>query len=505
MKTSVVPVVGGVMSESDHARVFISYSRQDGQEAAAQVREFLTANDIPVWQDIVALEGGRDWWSQISQTLRDPRLDHLVMILTPKALESRFVRDEIRLARQMGKQVTPLRGPGLNNLSKVPRWLGHVIDPNIPSNREYLLKVLKGPSTQSRVPMMAPEPPSDFVARDREFDALKHALIDPVTGDIAQQEDDSGKAVAITAALRGAGGYGKTTLAKALAHDPDILDAYLDGVLWVELGESPSNLIGLITDLVESLTGDRPGFEGLNAAAAALGDALDKRRILLIVDDVWREQDLIPFLKGGPNTTRLVTTRLEKVVPDNAFKQPVDAMADAEALSLLQSGLPADGLPAQEAALKALADRLGNWAQLLKLVNGFIRNRIKAGATLEKAIARADKQLTRKGLDSFSAANEADRTKTVALTISISVDLLPEDAKQRFGELAVFPEDEDVPISVLADLWDQTGDYDEDDTEELLLELSGLSLLLDLNLGANTFRLHDTTRHFCEMGLALTG
>jgi len=50
--------------------------------------------------------------------------------------------------------------------------------------------------------------------------------------------------VAIAAALKGAGGYGKTTLANALVHDPDMQDAYFDGVLWVELGEKPDNLLG---------------------------------------------------------------------------------------------------------------------------------------------------------------------------------------------------------------------------------------------------------------------
>ena len=49
--------------------------------------------------------------------------------------------------------------------------------------------------------------------------------------------------MAITAALRGAGGYGKTTLARALAHDPDIAGAYFDGILWVELGEKPRHLL----------------------------------------------------------------------------------------------------------------------------------------------------------------------------------------------------------------------------------------------------------------------
>ena len=84
------------------------------------------------------------------------------------------------------------------------------------------MRVLEGPSKQNRVPMMAAEPPADFVQRPREFEALKAKLLDA-----------KGDAVAITAALRGAGGYGKTTLAKALAHDPDISDAYFDGILWV--------------------------------------------------------------------------------------------------------------------------------------------------------------------------------------------------------------------------------------------------------------------------------
>jgi hypothetical protein len=116
------------------------------------------------------------------------------------------------------------------------------------------------------------------------------------------------------------GGYGKTTLAKALGDDPDIQDAYFDGVLWVELGENPDNLLGSIADLVTILTGTPPGLATINAAAAALGEALSDRRILMMVDDAWREQDLRPFLQGGPNTARLITTRLSHVLPANAFR-----------------------------------------------------------------------------------------------------------------------------------------------------------------------------------------
>ena len=168
--------------------------------------------------------------------------------------------------------------------------------------------------------MMAPEPPVDFVRRPAEFEALKGKLLDA-----------KGDAVAISAALKGAGGYGKTTLAKALAHDPDIQDAYFDGVLWVELGEKPDDLLSKIVDFIETLTGAPPGLQTIDAAAAALGKALGERRILMIVDDAWREQDLRPFLQGGPNTTRLITTRLSRVLPVDAFRQPVDAMTGDEA------------------------------------------------------------------------------------------------------------------------------------------------------------------------------
>jgi hypothetical protein len=54
------------------------------------------------------------------------------------------------------------------------------------------------PSHQNRVPMMAPEPPADFVKRPVELGALKQKLLDL-----------KGDAVAISAALNGARDYGQ--------------------------------------------------------------------------------------------------------------------------------------------------------------------------------------------------------------------------------------------------------------------------------------------------------
>ncbi len=81
---------------------------------------------------------------------------------------------------------------------------------------------------------MAPEPPPDFVARPKEFDALKAA---------APRRRKATPSPGSPRRSRAPAGYGKTTLAKALAHDPDIQDAYFDGILWAELGEKPERLL----------------------------------------------------------------------------------------------------------------------------------------------------------------------------------------------------------------------------------------------------------------------
>ncbi len=299
--------------------------------------------------------------------------------------------------------------------------------------------------------------------------------------------------MAITAALEGAGGFGKTALARALCHDERVQDAFYDGVLWVTLGEAPGEPTGRIADLIEILTGARPGFDTVEAATARLAEVLAERTMLIVVDDVWNARDLRPFLRGGPRCARLITTRDRSTVPADARQVLVDAMRPAEALALLGHGLPAEEIP----ALAELTDRLGEWPLLLKLVNGMVRERVsRTRQPLADALAYVEKALERRGLTAFDARDAGDRGQAVAGTLGVSLDMLSEDQRARFAELAVFPEDVDVPLAAVETLWAATGGLDDLDAEDLCQTLFRLSLLLTLDLAARRLRLHDVVRAY---------
>ncbi len=405
-------------------RVFLSYSRKDGLEFARRLQAMLEAEGLSLYRDLSHLDGGEDWWRQVETAIKS--VEHVVMVLTPSSLQSRYDRDEWKLARQEGKSVWPVSGPGELDLSYLPRWMARLPrwmaranrhDIDIPESRDRLILCLKGPAHEKRVPFMADPLPPGFIERPEKFAEIKKKLLDA-----------QGEPVAITAALRGAGGFGKTALANALCHDPEIEDAFSDGVLRVTLGEKPGDLVGRISDLIEILTGERPGVTQLEGAKAKFAEALDDRRCLLVIDDAWREQDLAPFLHRGPRdqTTRLITTRDDRVLPAEAARVAVDAMTSDQALAMLARGLPGDVLPSFRARLTALAAQLGEWPLLLGLANGVLRARATRGSSLDDALSYAERALTQRGLAAaFTAKDRAVRRTTASGTLEVSLERPP--------------------------------------------------------------------------------
>jgi WD40 repeat protein len=467
-------------------RVFLSYARSDGEVFARSLRERLERDEpeITLWQDRTQMEGGVGWWKQITDALDVVRF--MVLVMTPASLDSPLVRKEWRYARQQGICVYPVKGEPDERLdfASLPQWMqkAHFFD--LDHEWQTFVQHLKGPGQATRVPFMAPEPPEGFVERPREFGQLLGYLLD------AGRENP----VAITTALHGAGGFGKTTLAAALCHNDDVLTAFDDGILWVTLGEKPNVLEGLVK-LYAALTGERPGFVDTEDAAFHLSEKIKDKNCLLVIDDVWDAAHVRPFLRGGKDgCARLITTRNFTVAAE-AHRVNVDEMTPTEAVRLLTARLPCPPAPLQP--FGDLARRLGEWPLLLELANATLRQRLARGDSLPGALDYLNHRLDKKGVQAFDQNNAVARNQAIARTIAVSMEMLTAEEHGRYTALAIFPEDTNIPLAEVGRLLG----LDEFDTEEFIQHLADLSLVqFDLKVG--TVRLHDMTRAYLGDQLA---
>ena len=463
--------------------VFLSYARKDGETRAAELRDLLTrdAPDILIKQDRLFLEGGDGWWKQITDAIDS--VDFLILLVTPAALASGNVQKEWRYARQQGVCVYPVKcapDSGLH-FAKMPRWMSkshfYDLDKEWPT---FLAHLRKG-CDRRRVAFMAPDLPPHFVQRPAEFDALKNLLLNPTRT----------APVAITTALHGAGGFGKTTLAAALCHDEDIVQNFDDGVLWVTLGQTPDVLGSLLTAYA-ALTGARPGFSGVADAAYQLGEKLEERTCLLVIDDVWDHEHVRPFLRGGKSSARLFTTR-DAGIGSAASPVNVDEMREAESLALLVQSVP--NLEAGQA--RTLASRLGDWPLALELAAAMLRERIRQGDSASHAAGRLLQIIERKGVKALEDSTAALRHRTISSVLEVSLDLLDAHGQRRLAELSIFPEDVAIPLAAAGAVWE----LDEFDAEDLSRRLARLSLL-KLDLERAILLLHDVMRNWLSGNLA---
>jgi cellulose biosynthesis protein BcsQ len=471
-------------------RVCIAYAGTDGGGLIADLRNRIQSQGISLREDLVANAPPGARWSGLGNLGKaiDESV-HVVIALLAGAPEPNLLKDVYRYARQQGKSVVEVAFDASPAVE--PAWLGTELPTvdrgfsklQIPSQFDRLLDLLRSQGPWPRIPFMAPDLPEGFVPRPEQFDPLKSHLI----------AGDHHDPVAVTTALIGAGGFGKTTIATALCHDEDVLAAFDDGILWVTLGEhpGPSGVLDALAKLYVALTGETDaGFRDVEEAAQRLAATLEDRTCLIVIDDAWNQADVRPFLRGGKSCARLITTRSLEVATDSRAKRvDVDGMTWDQSVALLTAQL--DACPINPAPFRALAARLGKWPLMLNLAASALRLRIARGDTLDGALTYLNRALDRKGVSAFDRHNEAERHASIARTMEVSLDLLDDDDRRRCIELAIFPEEVPVPRRAISALWGR----DEFDTEALVSRMFDLSLLI-FDFQAATVRLHDAMRQY---------
>jgi hypothetical protein len=300
-------------------------------------------------------------------------------------------------------------------------------------------------------PASAPPRPSLIVGREDDMKELKARL---------GATKDGSTTLQILTAIKGWPGVGKTTIASALAYDPEIISLFPDGVLWTSLGESPNILSEMATWGRALGTEEIVKTNSIEEAHTLLSGLLRNKRMLLIIDDVWNKNDALPFKAGGVGCAMLITTRLDGVASelaptaDSIYRLQV--LKDDAALELLAKLAPMvvqkhpseclvlvkelEGLPlALQVAGRLLHTEANSGFGVTELIE-----ELRAGAKLLAAVAPADR-----------TDLVTQTTPTIAALLQKSIDRLDEPTKECYAYLGVFaPQPATFGVDAMKFVWE---------------------------------------------------
>ena len=360
-------------------------------------------------------------------------------------------------------------------------------------------------------PVLPPEPPAVLppeaelpewvVDRPAELAAVVSALVD--TG---------AEMVGITTGLYGAGGFGKTVLARMAGTDRRVWQRFGGRVHLVTLGQDVREAAAIaakVNDVIKLVSGEAASFTDPQLAGQRLGSVLDAGpRRLLVLDDVWRAEQLAPFTQGGRECARLVTTRVPELLAGRGPAVLVDQMSQGQARALLTAGLP----PLSEAVVAGLLAVTGRWPLLLRLVNKVLAACAQVAADVDAQGAVLVEQLRAGGpaavdevmgedVQMLDVGQPGQRGRAVRATIEASTSQLTGGDAERFAELGVFAEDEAVPFALVARLWRTTAGLDEMRAALVCQRLAQLALVMQAAGSGGGVALHDVIREFLRTRL----
>jgi hypothetical protein len=299
--------------------------------------------------------------------------------------------------------------------------------------------------------------------------------------------------------VQGMGGIGKSVLAAAVGRDPEIGECFPDGIIWINIGrehkstknisqEKKCFLCEKQSELYSALFADTVSFKTVERGRIVLSKLLIDKKCLIILDDVWSIEDFKAFNVLGPNSQILVTTRNSSIINSiGAEEYCVDVLDDEIALKLLATwaNQELDNLPI--IALSIIKE-CGNLPLAISIVGAMAKGKDR------NYWANILDKLQRASLDEIKYIFPDYPYHDLLRAMEVSLESLQEeninslDAPIRYLEFAIFPEDVQIPKSVLSVLWKAAGlkEYQIEDLINLFAERS-----LCRREGNGTISLHD--------------
>jgi WD40 repeat protein len=513
------------MRDSIRDLVFISYSHRDRiwlDRILTFLKPLVREENLSIWSDAL-IEPGDRWRREISHALQRSAVG--LLLVTQDFLASDFIHDEelpalieaaergvLRLIwvpvsassshRSLLKDyqaALDLKKP-LDRLDKPRRnaALVQIAEAVADAAAKYITAIPTPPASLPRPERTArqdqpprehlgigelygvPALPPHYIPRAEDLDRLRRALLEDRAGPLGITGEP------YRLGLHGQGGIGKSVLAAALARDKEVRRAFPDGVFWVTVGQTP-DIPSLQAALLSQAGARITSVANMQEGRTLLERHFQHRTTLLVLDDVWDYGNARTFDVLGDASRLLVTTRDGAVLTAlGAQTDTIGRLPDQAALDLLAkwAGVGPAQLPK---AASAVAGECG-WIPLALSVAGA---KVRDG-TPWKVVLKALEQGRVEFLD--------HPYSNVFRSLRLGVDALPGHERERYLELAVFPEDEPVPEPVVLALWNRTGGVDELAGQDLLARLGRKALLeVVTTSGGRAVALHDLQHDYLRI------
>ena len=427
-------------TEGTSRRYFLSYRRDDSPGHAGRLADHLLSRfgAGSVFLDVESIEAGADFTAEIADAIA--RSDAVLIVIGPSWLDAReasgarrlndpddFVRTEVRAALDADVRLIPVLvgGASMPGESDLPDAIGglarrnalELLDRRWREDVDRLVDVLEGRhSTQAgNLPMSA----TPFLGRQRELAGVLDLL----------RKDDMRLLT-----LTGPGGIGKTRLAIQAAFR--LAYAYLGGVWFVGLAglTDPALVLSQIArDVGVSERPDRTLLE-------AIAERFQRDRALLVIDNVEQllpdaAEPIADLCNAAPSLDVVVSSREPlRVSAEHEF--PVDPLAEEEAIVLFADRARAFrpdfaiGSQDERRSIAEICTRLDRLPLAIELA---------AARTKVLSIAQIrDRLEQRLPLLTGGARDAPARQRTLRATIAWSYDMLSDEEKVLFQNLAVF-------------------------------------------------------------------
>ena len=282
--------------------------------------------------------------------------------------------------------------------------------------------------------LQPPSLPQNHICRPKLLDELVQKML-------SNKPDPSSLSVA--AMITGANGFGKTTLAKALCHDPQIMKSFQDGFIFIELGPKAPNPVSNLNRLYAHLTSKKLEQDDIELLVLELRHTTGAyfHNLLVILDDVCEANDAIPYVKAFSNCSVVLTTQLDNIsqIISAKIEVTVSKMEMDEAIALVNGASKENN--DVSITVSGLAEDLHCCPLLLCLAKCQVNHFQKQQQTPEDgAISLTKKKLQEKDLTAFNQSADKDQHRKTAVQacVDLSLEMIGDSLREKLMIYVLF-------------------------------------------------------------------